>query len=243
MIELLPWDSEFFGFKVGRTELPAALKVGAEKVKEQMREMDIRLLYVFHNPKEVVDPTHKKSFLTSAAAKRVDQKVTYGKRLANQSNLYSPSNSIIPWATSQPTQQLYSLALQSGEYSRFKLDKGFSPDAFERLYRLWMDNSLNGTMADKVLIAPDANGEALGMVTVSWKGPKASIGLIAVDEKARGMKLGKQLMLSAEGYAREAGKKTIIVPTQLDNQAACRFYEHLGYEVVEVVEIWHVWAF
>lgn len=222
-------------------DMPAALRAGAEHVQRQMDELGVRLLYVFHNEREMLPEEERDRFLLSIGAKLVDRKVTFGKSLTSEINLHNPPEDIIPFSGHQPTGQLYSLALQSGEYSRFRIDECFPPGSFQRLYRLWMEKSLDGTMADKVLIAQNQQGNTLGMVTLSLKGGQASIGLIAVDEKARGLKIGKKLMQSAEWHALEAGVKSIIVPTQLENKSACAFYEYLGYGVVDVVGVWHVW--
>lgn len=240
MIEILQWDSEFFGFGIGKIDLAGAVELGSTEIERQMQHQDIRLLYIFHQQDQSPVPLHSKDFTQHTGATLVDRKVVFAKALEEEKEkTTTPGISRI--GNHQPTPQLYSLALQSGVYSRFRLDKNFPPGSFGRMYKMWLEKSLSGELADEVLIAGSDPQTTPGMATLSLKNDTATIGLIAVDEKARGQKTGHKLMTAARQIAAQAGKTQITVATQLDNHAACAFYKQLGYEVKEIWQVYHLW--
>lgn len=239
MIETLQWDSGFFGLGIGKITLAGAVELGSSEIKRQMQQQDIRLLVLFHQQDQNPVPPNSKDFILHTGATLVDRKVVFAKSLEKEKE--TPPQGISRLSDHHPTPQLYSLALQSGVYSRFRLDKNFPPGSFERMYKLWLEKSISGELADVVLIAGSDAQSTLGMTTLSLKNEAANIGLIAVDEKARGQKLGRKLMTAAQQIAAQAGKTRITVATQMDNQAACSFYQQLGYQVKEVCEVYHLW--
>jgi dTDP-4-amino-4,6-dideoxy-D-galactose acyltransferase len=108
------------------------------------------------------------------------------------------------------------------------------------LYERWMDNSLSGGLAAKVLVA-ERGGAVAGMVTVGERAGAADIGLIAVAEAARGAGVGRALVAAALAWGRHAGLAEATVVTQGHNRAACALYEACGYRVRDVVQVYHAW--
>ena len=86
------------------------------------------------------------------------------------------------------------------------------------------------------MVAESEEGVA-GFVTCHVDGTKGSIGLIAVDERARGKGLGAALVLSANSWFREAGVSSVTVVTQGANLPAQRLYQAAGF-ASQAVEIW-----
>jgi dTDP-4-amino-4,6-dideoxy-D-galactose acyltransferase len=241
MIQKLCWDTEFFGVGTGSIFLSDAVKAGWDEVKARMDRYGLGLLYVFHDITGG-DPTqgdeHRESFLSASGARLMDRKVIFEKDLT-ENTVNSEPDALI-YEASDPDEALYSLALQSGAYSRFRLDERFPQGSFEKMYRIWMEKSTRGDMADCVLVVKHQEKTA-GMVTVKYSGRESSIGLIAVDESARGLNLGQKLIRGAEYEAFGAGSRLMTVATQLDNEPACRFYSKMGYRIQSVILIWHVW--
>ena len=73
------------------------------------------------------------------------------------------------------------------------------------------------------------------------KDTRADIGLLAVDEEARGKSIGKLLMHAAFIKCRDLGYKEVQVVTQKANATACAFYEKLGFRIEKVENIYHFW--
>ena len=236
----LDWDSRFFGFGVGRL---VAAPVSAADVNETCRRADgatVRLLYAACHPANEAARTA----LAQAGGVLVDMKRTYTIDFpaAGQDTTAAEPVSRLP---AQPSacqrRQLRALAWQAAEYSRFKRDQRMPAGAWRRMYSLWIANSLNGQIADRVMSA-DHGDVVAGMVTVALRGPCASIGLLAVQHRQRGRGLGRRLVHAAFDQARDAGLRRLSVVTQGDNPSACRTYEACGMALAEEQCIFHLWT-
>ncbi len=180
----------------------------------------------------------------------VDRKVTFGRLLTTVAEAEPRSAAeihVVPYAGHGVSDELYELALASGVYSRFKVDVRFAPEKFAAMYRIWIERSVSGELADAVLVAHQpthANGgepSLAGMVTVSLADRVGSIGLIAVAPAARGLGVGSGLIEAAHRWMQAAGASEARVVTQGANLPACRLYERTGYRVVREQHYYHFW--
>lgn len=232
----LPWDSQFFGVGVGRLH---AQELSAGELAEQAtaaREAGLELLYLVTAP----DDERSNTSAHQAGAWLADRKVTFGMLVTAETRELPVSHAVRP--TTQLTARLESLALQSGKYSRFRLDPRFEAGVFPRLYGLWLRNSLSHDLAREVLVfETEAGAEALGLLTLGVKQGRADIGLLAVDEQARGQRIGQQLVQAARQRTAAWGLAELQVVTQLENAPACRFYRKCGFTEYTVEHIYHLW--
>ena len=120
------------------------------------------------------------------------------------------------------------------------MDPLFTEINFRKLYRTWIDNSLNKTFADGFLV-DYVKKEIRGFVTYQIKDTKAVIGLIATSPKYQGQGVGTQLIKAVESRLAAQGITTLQIPTQLKNEGACNFYKKLGYSPVETTYLKHYW--
>lgn len=222
-IEYLAWDSDFFGYRIGRFLVGGDDDFNIERLKEESRAKGYRLVYIFS--KKALDIN----------IPPIDIKVVYSREITAADSGYP----LLPQAT-KATDTLYSLAFRSGKYSRFRLDENIGIEAFERMYKRWTDNSLAGTSADKVL-KYEIDGKEAGFITISY-GETTNIGLLAVDEKYGRRGIGSALMESAFREAFDHGARNIAVPTQKQNVEACAFYEKKGFKVTDTTYIYHLWV-
>ena len=217
MIQPLPFDSELFGYPVGKVT-----QSGEWNEKEFIAQAaNYQLVYIFSSNKIPI---------THTAIRHVDTKVVFEKELRESVEvegieLFSENNLI---------HQLEDLAMQSGSYSRFKLDKRLENGEFEKLYRTWIANVFK-----EDLIMTDLNLQ--GMITLSLERPKASIGLFAVNREYRGHGIGGKLLSAAESYVITNDCQTLQIPTQESNENACQFYLKKGYKVEKVIQVYHYW--
>ncbi len=72
------------------------------------------------------------------------------------------------YTNSKVSNDLLQLAYESGNYSRFKLDKNFATEVFTDMYKLWIENSVNGQIADRIYVVEQDN-KITAMVTVKEK--------------------------------------------------------------------------
>lgn len=224
-IKRLDWDSEFFGLRIGRATLDN--HKGYEELWKNRKALQKKydLLYVFCE------------FWQWNRMPEADRKAIYKKKIKT----HHGCKNVSIYEHDTPNEELYQLALTSGEYSRFKLDTRLPDGSFERLYRRWMEQSCNGNMADKVFVYRE-KGHILGMLTLSIEENEAEIGLIAVDCMTQGMGIGSKMLHVAENYLmHETEVRQLVVPTQLENRQACLFYEKNKFRLDNVIYIYHWW--
>jgi dTDP-4-amino-4,6-dideoxy-D-galactose acyltransferase len=241
-LELLPWDSQHFGFDVAcikrsvlrEPELRAALLLA--------RRTKYRFIYWAADPRIEVSQSIVGEFHGLLA----DRKVTFRKTLCG---LETASDSLMSCCRiaehpkCKPSFDLVRLAVLAGAYSRFKLDPRVREDSFQRLYEIWIARSVSGELADAVLVACPCTtfDDPAGLITVSLTGGRGSIGLVAVDESARGQGIGAHLVHAAHRWLLDRGGRNVEVVTQLDNHKACRLYEKCGYTRAKLQHVYHFW--
>lgn len=224
-IKTLDWDSDFFGYKVGKLVLPEGI-TSLETLPDNIK--DFALIYLFSD--KPVQYLPGAETLPAPA----DVKVLWGKTIQDRPTLHESIKPI-----HEANERLIELALQSGAYSRYKLDKKFINHEFERMYTLWVNKAVAD---DNQQVLGYYEGTALaGFITLSVKNEAADIGLIAVDTQFRGKKMGSKLLDAAEIFALESALNTVEVNTQKANEVAMHFYRQNGYNVLKETYIYHLW--
>lgn len=226
-IERLDWDSQFFGMEVGLTSLELLLNAPSEFLRYD-------LLYLWEQ--KLIE--EESMFLPDRTCSLVDCKLVYSKPIALS---FSVDYEIREYRVScVEIEQLYQLAYLSGKYSRYKIDTEFASGKFEEMYRLWIDRSISGEIAD-YLYYIEEDGAVCAFVTLKIVSQKGVIGLIATSEKSQGKGMGKALILKCEETLRLKGVKQLSVATQAKNNTACLFYEKCKMKIVERNFIYHSW--
>lgn len=227
-IRKLDWDSEFFGLQIGRVDLQTL----DDAVDLALMHYDLKyqydLLYVFSKDGLSFD---------AIGAELVDEKILYSK-ICEEREKYPD---VMLYGLPEPTEPMYNLAMVSGEFSRFKLDKRFPADSYERMYRRWIENACPSAESNKQIFAYVPEGIDQGMITVDYKGDHAQIGLVAVDPKYQHQGVGTKIMSTSETYLFDRRVFSIEVATQKANVDACRWYEKNGYIVQSIIPIYHWW--
>ena len=235
-LQPLAWDSDYLGFGVARLEAEKLAPDELTRLVAEARAAGLRLLYLIAAPHDA----RSNASAQAAGAWLADRKVTFVMAVDAGEQAAAVSPAVRPTTTHTP--QLESLALQSGEYSRFRLDAHFAPTVFTGLYQRWLQNSLNHQIAREVLVFNAENtGHAQGLLTLGLKNGRADIGLLAVDASTRGQRIGQQLVAAARQRTAAWGLAELQVVTQLDNEPACGFYRRCGFREWQVEHIYHLW--
>ncbi len=233
-IQHLPWDSDFFGFKVGKITSEISSQEQLTEIITSLQNHNYHLLY-YSSAYKLIESSELEN---TVEIKMVDLKTTYAK-IVNP-NLEKNATIVSVVEDTENMGSLLKLAIQSGELSRFNVDKRIGENKFKEMYCLWLKNSLNRQIAQDVLVYKEKN-EIAGFVTLGERNNIADIGIIAVDFAHRGKGIGKKLMQGAEHICAQAGYNNIQVVTQGANLAACKLYETCAYEKVNEEYFYHIW--
>lgn len=227
MIKKLNWDSEFFGYKIGKYSLKDLDKSDFKKFKIESDQY--RLIYVFSKQK-----------LDYQGLDLVDTKLTFEKE-TKESNCLECDNLKLFELETDNFKTLEKLALASGVYSRFKLDRKFKDNEYNRLYQEWIKNSVYGQKAMAIIIYKE-NNNILGFTTLERKSDSLlDISLVAVDENARGKKIGTKLIEYSTNHGLKKGFNKIQVVTQQNNLPAVNLYKKCGFKIKSTEYIYHYW--
>ena len=222
---ILQWDTEFFGFGVGRIDSTDASDSDVMASITALKAEGCRLIYVF---------TNSPLKLENVEMSLVDRKRSYILRSPKMKKETCEVSNFIG-----KSESLYNLGIQSGEYSRYNIDCRIGETEFRRLYKKWVDNAVNGEFGDYVF-SVDVDCRPVGFITARRMNDMISIGLFATDKEFRGHGIGGSLIQRIENVAFDL-KTEVEVTTQADNINACRFYSNRGYEIREESLVYHVW--
>jgi dTDP-4-amino-4,6-dideoxy-D-galactose acyltransferase len=219
--EILPWDSEFFGFGVGRLHAESLTPELAADARQWCRDNGVSCIYFLGAP-EAVDNPGGFYFVDTRVTCRWDARPVEGT-----------SPAVRPFESGD-LAALEAIARCSHRDTRFYQDPEFDRARCDELYATWIRRSCQGG-ADTVLVATD-RGQPAGYLTCSGN----SIGLFAVAEGARGRGLGAQLLTAAQRYFHASGAACVEVVTQGRNRTASELYLRLGFRVVKTQHWYHL---
>ena len=217
MLTHLPFDSELFGYPVGKYEVTK----NWDQDEFLKQTPSFQLVYLI---------SEHELDIKSKYIQLMDVKLVFEKAMKSESTFTDN----IALYQGQLTEDLISLALASGEYSRFKVDPRLDQGEFEKLYQIWITKALQKR---EVLVY----GALEGMVTCSVEGELGQIGLIAVKASSRGKGIGEKLLKKAESWAFEKGARKMKIPTQKANTPALNLYKKMGYKIASQTNIYHYW--
>lgn len=240
-IEILDFDSELFGFKVGKLIDNNLSPEKVEKVIQKCKYENIRCLYanLDINDFNTLATASKYNFIISDIRVNFEKNLTTFKYSINQKfKNYEIDDKIknvdIPY--------LLALSKQLSQGSRFAFDKNFPKGSAEKLYQLWMLNSINKKVVDKVFVARQMKSKIpVGFVTCKKNINYGEIVFVAVDKKYRGKGVGSFIVDYALSYFKKMGIEIVQVVTHGKNISAQRLYQKNGFFVWSTSISFHLW--
>lgn len=235
--QVIDWDTKYFGFPVARIFPDTMGREELARMIASLQGAGVRLAYWASDPNDV----QSQEAAAACGGFLADRKVTYLIDLAgNQDPSVAVAWAVERYAGPQCCAELEELSLRICAYSRFKSDPRMPEGACEEIYRMWIRNSANRTIADDVLVIRDS-GRIAGMVTLGEKQGRADIGLLSVAAGMEGKNVGVSLVRAAQAWAREKNYRFAQVVTQGENAAARRLYEKCGYKIERIEHFFHFW--
>jgi dTDP-4-amino-4,6-dideoxy-D-galactose acyltransferase len=229
---LLDWDSEFWGAPIGRVEGGVLDQKRLRAVDEWAAANGVACLYFLADSSDASSSHVAEEGGFRLMDLRVElQRPTAGDETTGELRQATPAD----------VDALRAIARASHGVTRFYADPHFPDDRCDDLYDTWITRSLEG-WADGVLVA-EVDGRPVGYVSCHLDpgGRAGSIGLIAVDEAARGGGVGGTLSRGAVAWCRARGAQEMSVVTQGRNAAALRTFQRAGF-LVDSIGLWfHKW--
>jgi dTDP-4-amino-4,6-dideoxy-D-galactose acyltransferase len=228
---LLPWDSEFWGVRIGRVEGGELTAESAAEVDAWAAAKDVACLYFLAG--EEPSTAHAAE---EAGFRFMDVRV----ELTQSSAAREPDPRIRPFEPGD-LDELRSIARTSHRITRFYADPRFLRERCDDLYETWIARSAEG-WADVVLVAQH-DGRAAGYTSchADEAAGRGSIGLVGVAEHARGSGLGTALVDAAVDWCARRDLDEVAVVTQGRSARALRLYERCGFAAGALGLWFHKW--
>ncbi len=226
--EHLPWDSDFFGCQTGEIVIN---NFKEDYLAAKINSVTDELLYIFDGTLS----EEANDFLISVGAIKYDCRMQFEKLLSTNCDGKVDQN--IEFYNGKLTNEIENLAYSSGKHSRFNKDKKLQT-FFKALYKRWILNSLEDE--NRLLVVRDSN-RIIGFLSFSINGKTANISLFSVNRNNLSKGLGTKLYQVLEYFLVKSGVTKVTVGTQQENIGACRFYEKIGFKLVEQQNIYHIW--
>jgi dTDP-4-amino-4,6-dideoxy-D-galactose acyltransferase len=228
----LSWDSIFFEKNIAKIHIDEKDFNQINDTINLIRSSNFDLVYVFSKKtisSEVIELLSKNNIIL------FDKKITYSLNLDEIIPL-SNNETISIW-DNEFNDEILEILLESGKYSRFKLDERLNP-YFEKMYIVWLQKSINKEIAD-ITFSIKVDNHIAGFVTLKKKNLQANIGLIGISSKYQNKGLGSKLMNQVFTWCKENGITSCEVVTQKDNAIACKFYEKNKFKQLNEQFIFH----
>lgn len=234
LVEFLPWDSDFFGIKIGKVR-PGSLNLSdGTALCTWAQSRDYGCLYWLadtanENPLGVARQT---GFIFA------DLRLELARPL---SAVESPlaAASIRP-AMIADLNALEAIARETQRDTRFIKDQRFPPHRAHELYATWIARDF---AQKRVLVFVDAHNAAVGFISfyVNESTSTGQIGLLSVAASHAGHGIGQRLIRAALHSLASLACPTVEVVTQGSNVAAQRAYQACGFKSIRSAIWFHRW--
>jgi dTDP-4-amino-4,6-dideoxy-D-galactose acyltransferase len=240
LVKYLAWDSQFFGFNIGMFK-PSSLDADQwAAIEQESRDLNLTCLYL------LADPANPAAIQMAEQAgfHFMDARLTLEFcRPANfdANNLMELPNHRIRNAQMQDLPELKAIARDSHHNTRFYADPNFSLEDCNRLYEVWIENSLKGYAQQVFIVENRISKTVEGYITCHLKDGKGEIGLTAVHLPARGQQIGYSLVQKSLSWFYENAAETIEVVTQGGSRSAVNLYQKAGFLTSDLKLWFHKW--
>jgi ribosomal protein S18 acetylase RimI-like enzyme len=244
------WESEHFGFKIGKINDIVSLTDNDREyaVKKEL----ISVLSHHYNDEQFrciasrvqasdissIHALEKNGYnlIDSICTLRYDHTKCSA---ANETEILHRSDLTIRGWQNRDLETLAAIAGDIYSHDRFHSDPHFEHEECDELHEKWIVNCCQG-ISDEVLIAEDNNGMPIGFITCKTVGRRGVIDLVGVSPRSQRRGVGSLLL----GYSIDwfKGKVDYIdVGTQCKNVSAMRLYIKNGFLPVSASLTFHKW--
>lgn len=233
----LDWDSDFFGYRIGRVILNQLNDETIGLVLQWCATNKIDCLYFLA---DTTDDTTVR-LAEDNGFHLVDIRVTLEMQVESTRDVgWKRHQGIVRLFRSEDLPVLREIARSAYRLTRFHFDLNFPEALRETLYEIWTEKSCKG-YADVVLVA-EIRERVAGYITCHLLGGEiGEIGLVGVDASWQRIGLGHKLVSASLSWFVEQGVTHVQVVTQGRNHPGQRLYQKSGF-LTKSVQLWyHRW--
>lgn len=240
-IEFLDLDTDVFGFKIGKSKCDNLTSACMKSLCKKGRQKGFKCIYLD------IESNDSMSFKVTDDCELVlaDIRVTLEKSLSDyktKRHLNIKGYRIENGVCRGDEPYLLSISRNISKVSRFAFDTNFPRGAAERMYTLWMKNSISGKDADGVIIARENRTQnPVGIVTHKIEKEQGHIVLVGVERDHNNRGLATQMLDCACKIFKKNKIELCSVRTQANNTTALRLYEKNGFYISTITLVCHLW--
>ncbi|MBM3326300.1 MAG: GNAT family N-acetyltransferase [Calditrichaeota bacterium] len=237
--QFLPWDSEFFGIRIGRIDLHRLTALFSEEIVAWQAAERLDCIYFLADSDDQTTARLAIKFGFDLVSIRVLLDIET-KSILIKDEKYP--DSIIRPAAALDLPVLLPIAARSYTDSRYYKDGRFAPAKCDELYVTWLRKSIVEDYADIVWTA-EIDKLAAGFVAckIERQTMAGNIGLVGIGAAARGKGFGRRLIMASLEWFKKEGCRKVEVVTQGCNISAQRLYQSCGFRTRSVQLWYHRW--
>ncbi len=215
------FDSEIFGFKVAKIESIESKDSIDSLVKELIDNgIEYATYRIASNNISLIQSLQEFNFVVVDGIISLELDMTTA--------VEEPAIGEIREVRSDDLEKLKSLTRGLYLLSRIYMDPAVQVHKADNFFMKWIENSINGTMADSVLVWEE-KGKILGYITLQKKG---QVPLVGVSPEARGKGIAKKLLKESFRKFKKWKVEKVIIETQISNIPALRVDLDCGFKPI-----------
>ena len=237
------WDSQFFGFPIGKIELPENYDKEELETTFQEAHSKYRLMFL-----SVLGEGPDSLSLLGNKCPCYVRKLSFRKDVPK--NVEAVDSRIQAYASTFCSSTLERLAVQSGIMTQFRQDPELSPH-FERLFLTWVNFAVTKELADSIWTWCE-KGQYLGMATVRCAkrtDPETGqveregrIGMFSVDSQHRRQGIGANLIRACDFWCSSLDIPVNAIIVQKENEPAISLCKKMDFRQDCETSVYHYWS-
>lgn len=240
-VKYLDWDSQFFGFSIGRIHAHACAEERLRKGLEMAGKEKIQFVELFCD----VSDAESINASEELAFHLADLRLTFKKNLTGDvlDNDNTPNDLTLKKAGLENIDGLKIAGHGLFTNSRYYGYPGFDRNMVDLMFQIWIEKAVKGEFDDELYYLGDGTN-ILAFNSLKFKENAASIGLFGVNEAYRGKGLGS-LLLNRVFHLLHKRRLTevnvVTVVTQGRNSNAVHLYQRNGFLLSKIILCYYKW--
>jgi dTDP-4-amino-4,6-dideoxy-D-galactose acyltransferase len=233
----LEWDSNFFGFSIGRIYANALTGEHLRKGLERAEKDRITFVELFCDVSddESIDAAEQSGFHLA------DLRMTLKKKLDGElKDDRLPGDLIFKKAGGDDIDRLKTMSNGLFTYSRYYRYQKFDRNQTDLMFQVWVEKSVRGEFDDELYYLSDQR-DILAFCSLRYKGNASSIGLFGINRAHRNRGLGSLILNRVFHLLYKRGVIDTEVITQGKNPGALHLYQKNGFCVAMITLSYYKW--